>query len=133
MNAEQLNAIKERVAKATPGPWRSAGLYGVRTQNDEALSIPLRPEDATFIASSREDVPALVTEVEQLRALLRQRDRQLEGERKGSQRVQAENDRLRAELQDIIAVATEEASCLSYESGYEDIVTIASLALETNL
>jgi len=101
MNAEQLNAIKERAAKATPGPWRSAGLYGVRTQNDEALSIPLRPEDATFIAYAREDVPALVAEVE----------------------------RLRAELEDIIAVATEEASCLSYESGYEDIVTIARTAL----
>lgn len=70
MNAEQLNAIKERAAMATPGPWRSAGLYGVRTQNDEALSIPLRPSDATFIASSREDVPALVAEVERLREAL---------------------------------------------------------------
>ncbi|WP_336638443.1 hypothetical protein [Lysinibacillus fusiformis] len=66
INAEQLNAIKDRVAKATPGPWRSAGLYGVRTQNDEALSIPLRPSDATFIAHAREDVPALIAEVERL-------------------------------------------------------------------
>lgn len=66
INAEQLNTIKERAAKATPGPWRSAGLYGVRTQNAEAFSIPLRPEDATFIAHAREDVPALVAEVERL-------------------------------------------------------------------
>lgn len=66
INAEKLNAIKERAAKATPGPWRSAGLYGVRTQNDEALSIPLRPSDATFIAHAREDVPVLVAEVERL-------------------------------------------------------------------
>lgn len=66
MNAEQLNVIKERAAKATHGPWRSAELYGVRTQNDKALSIPLRPSDATFIAHSREDVPALVAEVERL-------------------------------------------------------------------
>lgn len=66
MNAEQLNVIKERAAKATHGPWRSAELYGVRTQNDKALSIPLRPSDATFIAHSRKDVPALVAEVERL-------------------------------------------------------------------
>lgn len=66
MNAEQLTAIKERAEKATPGPWRSAGLYGVRTQDAEALSIPLRPSDATFIATAREDVPALVVEIERL-------------------------------------------------------------------
>jgi len=28
MNAEQLNAIKERVLKATPGPWRYSKQYG---------------------------------------------------------------------------------------------------------
>lgn len=38
-------------------------------------------------------------------------------------------ERLRAELSDIIVVATEEASNLSYESGYEDIVKIAKDAL----
>jgi len=102
MNAEQLNAIKERAAKATPGPWRQAGLYSVK--NSEDMSIPLRPEDAEFIAHARKDVPALVAEVE----------------------------RLQAELADIIAVATEEASSLSYENGYEDIVTIARKALEIN-
>lgn len=53
-------------------------------------------------SETREDVPALVAEVE----------------------------RLRAELEDIIAVATEEAACLSYESGYEDIVKIANDALK---
>lgn len=161
MNAEQLNAIKERAAKATPGPWEvcngtdvftslgaenkdgikanhNDGWYiakaneGTTTVGDEEVSPSYSEQNANarFIASCREDVPALVAEVEHLRALLRQRARQLEGERKGSQRVQAENDHLHAELQDIIAVATEEASCLSYESGYEDIVKIANDALK---
>lgn len=67
MTPEQLIAIKERVAKATHGPWRSAGLYGVRTQDDCALSIPLRPSDATFIANARQDIPSLVAEVERLK------------------------------------------------------------------
>jgi len=68
INAEKLNAIKERAAEATSGPWRHAGLYGVK--NIEDMSIPLRPEDAAFIARAREDVPALVAEVERLRQQL---------------------------------------------------------------
>lgn len=67
MNAEQLNAIKERAAKATPGPWYSHAdgtiflehtkeIADVWTDNDKS--------DAEFIAHAREDVPALVAEVE---------------------------------------------------------------------
>ena len=42
-----------------------------------------------------------LNEIDRLRALLRQRDRQLEGERKESQRVQSENERLRKALEEI--------------------------------
>lgn len=49
MNKEQLNAIKERVAKATPGEW----FYNSYTV-------------AQFVAHARQDVPALIAEVERL-------------------------------------------------------------------
>lgn len=106
INAEQLNAIKERAAKATPGPWRSAGLYGVRTQNAEALSIPLRPEDATFIAHAREDVPALVAEVERLTTVKHRLNSEIEIYRKQYEGAQiqlneseVDNERLRKALE----------------------------------
>lgn len=104
MSAEQLNAIKERAAKATPGPWESDCFgVGVAPYGSESDLAHVNDwDDATFIAHAREDVSALVAEVE----------------------------RLRAELEDIFAVATEEAACLSYESGYEDIVKIANDALK---
>lgn len=83
MNQEQLNAIKERVAKVTPGPWDidrnsdddvfvtdiwfngadegHAEIHG----NDVASSI----YNAEFIAHAREDVPALIAEIERLHEL----------------------------------------------------------------
>lgn len=70
MNAEQLNAIKERAAKATPGPWKYSKQYGylapVIPQQHVAVICNeiLRNDDAEFIATAREDVPALVAEVE---------------------------------------------------------------------
>ncbi|MGN7478991.1 hypothetical protein ACTHOQ_14170 [Solibacillus silvestris] len=47
-------------------------------------------------------------------ALIRQRDRQLEGERKGSQRVQAENEQLREAL--TIILEDEAPNCDGYET-----------------
>ncbi|MFJ7665299.1 hypothetical protein ACIQXW_23355 [Lysinibacillus sp. NPDC097162] len=79
MTPEQLNAIKERMPKREDiVDWGAA---------------------QTMIL---EDIPALVAEVE----------------------------RLRAELTDIIAVATEEASSISHDNGYDDIITIARSALK---
>lgn len=76
MNVEQLNAIKERAAKATPGQWlvrkHTNGTIDVisveTTEHHEYLSrIELGElEDAEFIAHARENVPALVAEVERL-------------------------------------------------------------------
>ncbi|MDM5229675.1 hypothetical protein [Lysinibacillus pakistanensis] len=93
MNQEQLNAIKQRVEKATIGPWcvneEIDGIYdGCRT----VVKAPNAPskwatrivsvgqtrrhirKDAEsnieFIAHAREDVPALVAEVERLREAL---------------------------------------------------------------
>jgi len=78
MNAEQLNAIKERAAKATTGPWYYE-VDGDLFANGETVLTPfvtkhdipilkMKNDDATFLAHAREDVPALVAEVEQLQA-----------------------------------------------------------------
>lgn len=134
MNTEQLNAIKERVAKATPGPWESE-FIGLSKPQYSVINMELyvahvyEESDAVFIAHSREDVLALVAQVERLqnRCELYEVARRNDG--KMIEHRATEIERLRAELQDIIAVATEEASSLSYESGYEDIVKIATDAL----
>jgi len=77
MNQEQLNAIKERVAKATPEGWEclylghSSPQYSVMTETEYVAHI-YDVNDAEFIAFAREDVPALVAEVERLQALIKE-------------------------------------------------------------
>ena len=90
MTEEQLQEIKERVAKATPGPWKWEN-YGAEydfettmpslngVNNKEIMNFgdgeqyyptegtPPDEADAGFIAHAREDVPALIAEVERLR------------------------------------------------------------------
>ncbi len=79
MDNEELQAIKQRVDAATPGPWtakaRASDGYvdsflGVEVEGppDAQRGQFSRMEDADFIAHARDDVPALVAEVEQLRA-----------------------------------------------------------------
>ncbi|MEG0470753.1 MAG: hypothetical protein RR588_00305 [Solibacillus sp.] len=84
MNAEQLQAIKERVEKATPGPWafdkgkkermdrRPAVIeVFVQEENEWFISGDISDlKDAEFIAHAREDVPALIAEVERLKKAL---------------------------------------------------------------
>ena len=85
---EALAAINARAEAATPGPWRAPKrerlepvvffasgdaadvIQGV-AGNSPGKHIGLSPEDAEFIAHSREDVPALVAEVRRLRRLLK--------------------------------------------------------------
>lgn len=82
MNQEQLNAIKERVAKATPGPWESEETveghidifnpnedYAVCQTGNETYDC-LNDGDTEFIKHAITDVPALVAEVERLRQAL---------------------------------------------------------------
>lgn len=86
MNQEQLNAIKERVEKTTPGPWivapEKCGPEGQSVYESDSFGwicevgdpYPRgnnRPqENMEFIAHAREDVPALITEIERLREAL---------------------------------------------------------------
>lgn len=71
-----LAAIKARVEAATPGPWEAQDDGEIFAPEQDGwwpsvvradMSTAASAEDAAFIASAREDVPALVAEVERLR------------------------------------------------------------------
>lgn len=78
MNAEQLQAIKDRVKKATLGPWDFE--RGIKERGDRRPAVIeyfdydygewfihgdiSNLNDAEFIAHAREDIPQLVAEVE---------------------------------------------------------------------
>ena len=74
MTEQELTAIEERANAATMGPWV------VDNDTDKRAIIATREagpiagmfrRDADFAAASREAVPALVTEVRRLRALVK--------------------------------------------------------------
>ena len=78
MTQEQLDAIQGREAKATEGPWGvdgpaqrgpgdSLAVYHVEDGGTVAYVQPSW-DDAEFIAHARTDIPALLAEVEWLRA-----------------------------------------------------------------
>lgn len=85
MTGEELRAIRERCDAATPGPWEFAAwntlpngyLYGPAPIHAHEPIPPglykctppvsLRGEDALFVAHARQDVPALLAEVERLK------------------------------------------------------------------
>jgi hypothetical protein len=73
---EQVEEIRQRAEKATPGPWETRFMYrmwhAVRT-NARSLGLLLQSKDndwadSDFTAHARTDVPALVTSHEALRA-----------------------------------------------------------------
>lgn len=85
MNQGQLNAIKERVAKAKSGPWdinRNSDddvfVTDIWFDGEDGGHVEIHGDtvassiyNAEFIAHAREDVPALVVEVERLREVLK--------------------------------------------------------------
>lgn len=77
-----LDAIKARLVAATDGPWYAhaddlIGGWCVRTVDTPPSEGPgevasfIREEDAALIAHARADLPALVAEIEQLRAKIK--------------------------------------------------------------
>lgn len=74
-----LDAIRRRAAAATPGPWKIGSRFGcgvlgsaVAVISGKLPPIELDPHrngraDAAFIAHARQDVPALLAEVDRLR------------------------------------------------------------------
>lgn len=110
MKQEQLNAIKERVAKATPGPWKvysdefstrigselihpqlkaPAPVITEAFHSNDKVGIYISAKDSNFIVNAIVDVPALVAEVERLKV-----DRERWFKRESS--LQKEIERLQA-------------------------------------
>ncbi|WP_301993973.1 ead/Ea22-like family protein [Brevibacillus laterosporus] len=78
MTREEIEAIRERVEKATEGPWRVVpgkmvcfDIYDVYDVYDKLdRSLIHREEDAKFIAHAREDIPKLLAEIERLNSVI---------------------------------------------------------------
>ena len=85
MTPERLEAIRQRVEKATQGPWNFEGnkwqdgyvIYspikrGFHNNGGEVAEVDdsYEPSDAEFIANARQDIPDLLAEVERLRYAL---------------------------------------------------------------
>ncbi|WP_205590205.1 hypothetical protein [Brevibacillus laterosporus] len=71
MTREEIEAIRKRAEKATPGPWRKELSYGLNIASDESIVLDdevgvIRYPDAEFIAHAREDIPKLLAEIERL-------------------------------------------------------------------
>lgn len=69
-----LDAIKKREAAATKGPWFQGPYYRADVESKfgciraNCWNAPQAIADADFIAHARQDIPALIAEVERLRA-----------------------------------------------------------------
>jgi hypothetical protein len=81
MTEAELTAIEARANAATTGPWEGTKNSCVVSKHDACGTVfetgcgcctekDLSAEDAAFIAAARADVPALVAEVQRLRALV---------------------------------------------------------------
>ena len=84
MKQEELQVIKERCEKATPGPWEwdvdSHGCVELyNTEENEVITagcgqnvgfVRVEQNDARFIEAARQDIPTLIAEVERLREAL---------------------------------------------------------------
>jgi hypothetical protein len=79
LSEEELDAIRQRLAAATPGPWESfvedrdheCGSNFIRTGGvDDIEPIGATAADQDFIAHARQDIPRLLEEIERLKALI---------------------------------------------------------------
>ena len=78
MKQEKLEAIRKRAEKATEGPWKWDGDFTYKKRGmlepliweSDYKGIGVEETDAEFIAHAREDIPALLDEVERLKTEL---------------------------------------------------------------
>jgi len=88
MKKEELDRIKKLCDAASAGPWKSyiegrdhtSGSNFIMVRGDESRAddielIGATNADQDFIASARQDVPALIAEVKKLKAKLRKQKR----------------------------------------------------------
>lgn len=77
LTSEEIEAIRKRTEKATEGPWRDnfgSFVDGIEVWSDGGCVLSteagiVRYSDAEFIANSREDIPKLLAEVDELHAV----------------------------------------------------------------
>ena len=70
MTIEQLQEIKARLNKTTDTIWRTNMHNEILTSNGVRIGQMIRVQDAEFVIHAREDVPALIEEIERLRKTL---------------------------------------------------------------
>jgi hypothetical protein len=81
ISSERLEEIEGRCLAATAGPWKSwwegrdhsAGDSVITTAGDDIYLLGATKADQDFIASARQDVPALIEEIRALRSELESR------------------------------------------------------------
>ena len=127
MNAEQLTAIKERAKKAAVGEWKYDASVNEVTCGEYIIARETDYEnDALFIAAARQDVPALVAEIERLTTVKHRLNSEVEKYRKlyegtaiqlgesdsENERLSEENKRLEDKVLDVAKK--------SYSDGYFD-------------
>lgn len=75
----EFKAIKSREKLASKGPWKSeygynggmaTGFFYIPEHNGKA-KVEMLADDAEFCAKAREDVPALIAEIERLKPILK--------------------------------------------------------------
>jgi hypothetical protein len=98
-----LEAIRRRCEAATPGPWSVEEDWTAEVRSPSGLIAkviyPRHLLDAEFIAAAREDVPALLAEVERLTAAVAERQGMVEHWVKSLNQALEQRDRLTGELQ----------------------------------
>ena len=144
MTTLDLEPIKERLAAATPGPWKAKedswdGYSVVIDDNGPGVSIIAEQigqgedggwGDAEFIAHAPEDIAALISEVERLRA---ERDGDGDVESGTLWHAQRDVSRLRNELHQIEALRRKaEIRCESLEAQI-DAVREHHIPVDVNL
>lgn len=70
MKTEQLQEMKARLNKTTDTIWRTNMHNEILTSNGVRLGQMIRVQDAEFLIHAREDVPALIEEIERLQQAL---------------------------------------------------------------
>lgn len=85
MNAERIEEIRKRAEAATAGPWKYyAGCVVTENEGDAVLYANIGEEvdgldaDIEFVEHAREDIPALLAEIDWMRKELAQCHRQIE-------------------------------------------------------
>lgn len=70
MTEQKLQEIKARLDKTTDTIWRTNMHNEILTSNGVRIGQMIRVQDAEFVIHAREDVPALIEEIERLQKAL---------------------------------------------------------------